>query len=75
MLDKLTVEREFKTEGDFCFWPRGADRDLIYFWPETTGGKKKKTNKTKKTNKHQTTGKIHKTTVSGETRPSGNEGQ
>ena len=40
LLDKLTVEREFKTEGDFCFWPRGADRDLIYFWPETTGGKK-----------------------------------
>ena len=53
MLDKLTVEREFKTEGDFCFRPRGADRGLIYFWPETTGGEKKKTKKQQTNTKPQ----------------------
>lgn len=36
-LDTFTVKREFKTELDFCFWPRGTDRDQIYFWPQTTG--------------------------------------
>ena len=35
MLDNFTVKTEFKIELDFCFWTRGADREQIYFWPQT----------------------------------------